>query len=194
MLADAAGAGHALAIESAYRTYAEQAMLYDQLSATEPGRAARPGHSEHEAGLAVDLTLPDSGATTWVADNVGRYGFVLSYPKGKERLTGFRYEPWHVRFVGSEVAKAVERNAITLQEYFEQHPDEATWGDCADCSLPASRSDCTTVSEQGACMGAVLQWCMHGASAAVDCASSGLSCGVSVPDGSLQCVDGSLRD
>jgi hypothetical protein len=194
MLADAEGEGHALGIASAYRTYAEQAMLYDQLSVTEPGRAARPGHSEHEAGLAVDLSLPDSDAPAWVAANVARYGFVLSYPKGMEKVTGFRYEPWHVRFVGTDVAKDVQRSATTLEEYFEQHPDIATWGDCTDCPLASSRSDCAAVSEQGNCAGSVLQWCLQGAAAAVDCASSGLSCGATEPNGSMQCIDSSLRD
>jgi len=194
MLADATAEGHGLAITSAYRTYAEQGALYDQLSVTEPGRAARPGHSEHEAGLAVDLNLPDLSAQAWVADNSTSYGFVLSYPKGKEKLTGFRYEPWHVRFVGTDVAKDVKSSGLTLEEYFEQHPDIATWGDCSDCTLTTSRSDCTGVSQQGACSGTVLQWCMHGASATVDCASSGLRCGAFESTGAMQCIDTSLLD
>lgn len=194
MIADASADGHALAIGSSYRTYSEQATLYDQLSVSEPGRAARPGHSEHEAGLAVDLGLPDGAAPAWVAANVARYGFVLSYPKGKEKVTGFRYEPWHVRFVGTEIAKGVQRSGITLEEYFEQHPDIATWGDCTDCPLASSRSDCAAVSEQGACAGSVLEWCLQGASAAVDCSSSGLSCGASGPSGAMECIDGSPHD
>jgi D-alanyl-D-alanine carboxypeptidase len=194
MLVDGAREGHALGITSAYRTYAEQATLYDQLNVTDPGRAARPGHSEHEAGLAIDLGLPDIGAPEWVATNMARYGFVLSYPKGKEKVTGFQYESWHVRFVGTEVAKEVERSRTTLEEYFEQHPDVATWGDCTDCPLPSSRSDCAAVSEQGTCAGTLLQWCMQGASAAVNCASSGLTCGASLPDGSMACIDPSLHD
>lgn len=173
----AAGAGHRLAINSAHRTYAEQGALWDMLSTTEPGRAARPGHSEHEAGLAVDLAFSSDAAVTWTADNAWRFGFVLSYPQLAQKVTGFRYEPWHFRFVGSAVAAQLHASpGETLEELFRQTPGLGLFGDCGDCPLPASRSDCAAVTAAGACAGEVLTWCFDGAAAAVDCATSELTC------------------
>jgi hypothetical protein len=190
MIDAAAGSSITIAIGGAHRTHEQQAMLWDALVATEPGRAARPGHSEHEAGLAVDVSfVPDAGAD-WAAANAWRFGYVLSYPRYKEKATGFRYESWHFRFVGSAVAATLHESAgLTLEELFHMTPDLGVSGDCADCPMPSSRSDCAAVTTAGACTGTVLTWCFDGASAAVDCASSGLVCGPDATGQGADCVD-----
>jgi hypothetical protein len=189
LIGAAADASFTITIGSAHRTYEEQAMLWDQLSATEPGRAARPGHSEHEAGLAVDLAfVPDAGVD-WTAANAWRYGFVLSYPKGKEKTTGFRSEPWHFRFVGTAAALLHAQPGLTLEEWLHANPQLGVSGDCADCPLESSRSDCAVAATTaaGACADTVLTWCFDGAVAAVDCATSGLACVTDATDTSADC-------
>ena len=87
--------------------------------------SARPGHSEHQTGLAFDLnTIDDSFANTaegkWINDNCYRYGLILRYPKGKEEITGYQYESWHLRYVGKELAQKLYNNGnwMTLEEHF----------------------------------------------------------------------------
>ena len=91
--------------------------------------AARPGHSEHQTGLAVDFaakgvsTLTTSFAKTkagiWLAANAWKYGFILRYPKGKTAVTGYQFEPWHFRYVGVRTATDMhDRNILTLEEYY----------------------------------------------------------------------------
>ncbi len=90
--------------------------------------SARPGHSEHQMGTAIDFTSASAGyglgegfAQTpegaWLSQNAPRFGFVMSYPAGKESVTGYAYEPWHFRYVGIDVARAVVARGITLTEY-----------------------------------------------------------------------------
>ena len=179
MFEGAAATWGELSISSAYRTHAEQASLWDALVATEPGRAARPGHSEHEAGFAVDRGFASEAGVTWTADNAWRFGFVLSYPQYAQKTTGFRYEPWHFRFVGSALAAELHARApLMLEELFASTPGLGVSGDCSDCPLPASRSDCADVTVAGRCDGSVLVWCFDGtAAAAVDCGVLGLICG-----------------
>lgn len=165
-----------LTIGSAYRTYDEQAALWDELSPTQPGRPARPGHSEHETGLSVDLGFAPPIAMFWPQENAWRFGFVLSYPQFKQKVTGFNHEPWHYRFVGSEVAARVHDGGLTLEEFFMTTPGLGASGDCADCPLGSSRSDCSALTDAGTCEAQVLRWCFSGAAGAVDCAASGLSC------------------
>jgi LAS superfamily LD-carboxypeptidase LdcB len=190
MFEAAAASWGALSISSAYRTHAEQAALWDAYVVSEPGRAARPGHSEHEAGLAVDLGFASDDGVAWTADNAWQFGFVLSYPQYAQRTTGFRYEPWHFRFVGSALARELHARApLTLEELFASTPGLGVSGDCSDCTLPASRSDCATVTAAGRCDGAVLTWCFEGtATAAVDCGVSGLICGTDAT-GTADCGD-----
>lgn len=123
--------GIKLIISSAYRTYKEQEETYDYYKNTkgeELGNkyAAKPGHSEHQTGLAFDiLTL---NATTenfektkefeWLKDNSYKYGFIMRYPKDKEYLTGYEYEPWHYRYVGIDAAKQIKNENITFDEYY----------------------------------------------------------------------------
>jgi hypothetical protein len=186
----AAAASFTVTISSAHRTHDEQAALWDDLSVTEPGRAARPGHSEHEAGLAVDLGFVPDAAADWAAANAWQYGFVLSYPQHKQKTTGFRFEPWHFRFVGSATAAYLHNRAgVTLEEVFRMTPGLGVSGDCADCPFEASRSDCGALTAAGACEGSVLTWCFDGAIAAVDCTTSGLVCATAAAGPSSDCSD-----
>jgi D-alanyl-D-alanine carboxypeptidase len=185
LLAAAGAAGHRLRIASAFRSYAEQAGVFRAIK--EKGRAARPGHSEHQLGTAVDLRLPTQAAVDWLATHAADFGFALSYLEGKQRVTGYRPEPWHVRFVGRAVAEEIRRNGWTLEEYFRADPTRGESGSCADCARPASRAPCGRVSGAGSCRGTVLTWCYDGALASVDCASSGQTCGVG-PSGQRDCL------
>ena len=127
MQSDAAAEGLNIYISSAYRSYEYQAGLYQRYvdrdgKAAADTYSARPGHSEHQTGLAFDLnTIDDSFANTdegkWVADNCYKYGFIIRYPKGKENITGFIYEPWHIRYLGEDTAKSVYDSGLTLEEY-----------------------------------------------------------------------------
>ncbi|MFT4297225.1 MAG: M15 family metallopeptidase [Micropruina sp.] len=115
-----------LYVASGYRTPAEQRRLWQQ--AEDKSYVQRPGHSEHQTGLAVDLAdlrvgdgeFGDSRAGRWLADNAWRYGFVLRYPPGKEKLTGISYEPWHYRYVGRAVARTCHDRGLVLEEYVMQ--------------------------------------------------------------------------
>lgn len=125
---DAAKEGITLTVVSGYRSYTRQTTLYNNYVARD-GKAnadtysARPGHSEHQTGLAADLNLVDTSfentkAGKWLSQNCYKYGFILRYPKGKESITGYIYEPWHFRFIGDE-AKNLYNNGswISLEEY-----------------------------------------------------------------------------
>lgn len=130
MYADAVVLGLNLWIQSGYRSYDRQNTIYNNYVNSD-GRdnadtySARPGHSEHQTGLAFDLnTIDDSFAYTdegkWVNDNCYRYGFILRYPKGKNSITGYIYESWHLRYVGVELAEKLYNNGdwLTLEEYY----------------------------------------------------------------------------
>lgn len=93
--------------------------------------SAKPGMSEHQTGLAIDLSTPsiknelvEKFDTTkegiWLRDNCYKYGFIIRYPKSKEDITGYAYEPWHVRYVGKEVAQEIYDKALTLEEYLKE--------------------------------------------------------------------------
>lgn len=124
----AARDGIRLTIVSGYRSYTRQEALYNKYVAKD-GKAeadrysARPGYSEHQSGLAMDLnSVDDSFAYTkeakWIAENCSKYGFIIRYPKGKESITGYIYEPWHVRYLGVELAEAITASGLTFEEYF----------------------------------------------------------------------------
>jgi D-alanyl-D-alanine carboxypeptidase len=128
-------AGAEIAIRWAYRSYAEQqgAFAYWVRQSGEAAalkKSARPGHSEHQLGTAIDFRsgdslLPpwdyddwaDTDAGAWMLANAWRYGFVLSYPKGKEAQTCYGYEPWHYRYVGRDVAKQIQASGETPREF-----------------------------------------------------------------------------
>lgn len=106
----AASAGVSLRLNSGYRSYAAQATLYDQ-DAARYGRAyadqhtARAGYSEHQTGLALDLAITaGTSAANWVAANAHRFGFVVRYESGQQSVTGYMYEPWHLRYLGIVLA------------------------------------------------------------------------------------------
>ena len=130
MDADATSLGLNIWIQSGYRSYGLQETLYNNYVKKDGKLAAdtysaRPGHSEHQTGLAFDLnTINDAFQYTdegkWINENAYLYGFILRYPKGKEEITGYKYESWHLRYVGEELAKTLYNNGdwITLEEYF----------------------------------------------------------------------------
>ena len=130
MKADMASLGMNIWIQSGYRSYSLQESLYNKYVNRDGKLAAdtysaRPGHSEHQTGLAFDLnSISDDFQYTsegkWVNENAWRYGFILRYPKSKESITGYKYESWHLRYVGEDLATKLYNNGdwITLEEHF----------------------------------------------------------------------------
>lgn len=132
MYNDAKDKGYAFKINSAYRSYEKQVTIY-QSWVNKDGQAladtysARAGFSEHQTGYAFDVrdypfTNDDYSKTksfTWVSENAYKYGFIIRFPKDKEYITGYQYEPWHYRYVGEEAAKYIYENDITFEEYYE---------------------------------------------------------------------------
>lgn len=123
---DAQAAGFNIPTLSAYRSYETQRVLYNNYYKKDGALAdtysARPGHSEHQTGLAFDVgsiddNYGDTAAGKWLATNCMNYGFIIRYPKGKEFITGYQYEPWHIRYVGVSVATDIMNKGITLEEY-----------------------------------------------------------------------------
>ena len=113
---------------SGFRSYGTQAQLYQSYVNREGQAAAdrysaRPGYSEHQTGLAFDVTgtngqlVEDAGAAQWLLDHAADYGFVVRYLKGKESVTGYMHEEWHLRYVGKE-AKEISASGLTLEEYY----------------------------------------------------------------------------
>jgi hypothetical protein len=121
--------------------------------------------------------LPTTAAIDWLAEHAAGFGFVRSYPDAKQRITGYRPEPWHVRWVGPALAAEVLATGAPLEEFFRQQPGAGESGSCADCPLPASRAPCGAIDAAGTCKGDVLIWCYDGALAAVDCTASQQHCG-----------------
>ncbi len=113
---------------SAYRTYKYQVTLYNNYVERDGKTAAdtysaRPGFSEHQTGLATDINKIDNSfentdAFRWLQKNAYKYGFILRFPKDKEDITGYQYEPWHYRYVGTKVAKQIHDENLTLEEYY----------------------------------------------------------------------------
>ena len=123
-----------LILNSGFRTYKNQEGLYNRTRDTRglavaEKLSARPGHSEHQLGLAADFSTKGQGcvimvcfgkteAGIWLADNAHAFGFVLRYPKGYKPITGFQYEPWHFRYVGVELATEMKTKGIKALEEF----------------------------------------------------------------------------
>lgn len=113
---------------SGFRSYELQKSLYNRYSDRDGREAAdrysaRPGHSEHQSGLAIDLneitsSFKNTNEGRWVAANCYKYGFILRYPEGKEAQTGYMYEPWHIRYVGVDMATKIYNSGLCLEEYF----------------------------------------------------------------------------
>ena len=123
----ASAAGFSMPLLSGFRSYTTQKALYNSYVAIDGVEvadtySARPGHSEHQTGLAFDVGNIDYGygdtpAGMWLAEHCHEYGFIIRYLKGKESITGYNYEPWHIRYVGVTVASEIHTRAITLEEY-----------------------------------------------------------------------------
>lgn len=124
-----------LFLNSAYRTYEYQAEVFEkkrsQYGAEEAMlRSALPGYSEHQTGLAADISVPsqgcaimlcfgDTAAGKWIAENSWRFGYIIRYEKDTEAITGYSYEPWHLRYVGLSVAQMYAGNGMkTLEEFW----------------------------------------------------------------------------
>lgn len=120
-------AGYSMPLMSGFRSFETQEELYnDYVKADGVEKAdtysAWPGHSEHQTGLAfdvgwVDLQFATTGAGRWLARHAHEYGFIIRYPKGKEDVTGYQYEPWHIRYLGKELATKVYESGLCLEEY-----------------------------------------------------------------------------
>ncbi|AKF96031.1 M15 family metallopeptidase [Brevibacillus laterosporus] len=133
MFAGAKQEGIMLAGVSAYRSHSTQTTLFNRYVKKDGEEAAKkysaePGHSEHETGLAIDVSgstgkcaaedcFEGTPEAVWLADHAHEYGFIIRYPKGKEAITGYQYEPWHLRYVGKEAAGEIHDKGITLEEY-----------------------------------------------------------------------------
>ncbi len=127
MVAAAAEDGIELYMSSGFRSYDYQSAIYNNYvsvyGAEEADRfSAKPGHSEHQSGLAIDVNIIDQSfagtpEAKWLAENAHRFGFIIRYPEGKEDITGYMYEPWHIRYLGVHTANAVYESGLTLEEY-----------------------------------------------------------------------------
>ena len=134
-MADGARAdGFSLRSVSAYRSYKTQKSTYNRYlkqykQSTVDTFSARPGHSEHQTGLALDINVASSRAHfentrtfAWLKEHCAEYGFILRYDQGKEAITGYRFEPWHYRYVGTEIAKACMEQGLSFEEYLALQP------------------------------------------------------------------------
>ena len=99
--------------------YIAEGMTKKEAEAETGKSTAIPGHSEHQTGLAVDLNGSDE-TYAWLAEHCWDYGFILRYPEGKTEITGIIYEPWHFRYVGTELALELKEQGVTMEEYFHQ--------------------------------------------------------------------------
>jgi len=135
MFAAAKKDGIELKAVSGYRSYATQKSIF-QRNAEQKGEevanrtSAKPGQSEHQSGLAMDVSSAsvnytletDFGQTKegkWLKKNASKYGFIIRYEDGKEKITGYTYEPWHVRYVGVWIAGEIARQGLTLEQYMK---------------------------------------------------------------------------
>lgn len=133
MFNDMKALGLNLLVRSSYRSYTYQANLYNNYVARD-GKAnadkysARPGYSEHQTGLAIDVGTPTTSDLgdflytdeyKWMMQNAHKYGFILRYPENSVHITGYMYEPWHFRYVGVDAATYIKENNITYEEYYE---------------------------------------------------------------------------
>ncbi|MDD2181436.1 MAG: M15 family metallopeptidase [Bacilli bacterium] len=124
--------GYYIIAVSAFRDFEYQNELYNHYVETKGLEyadlaSARPGHSEHQTGLAIDVMGSNKDYNKfdeciefeWMKNNAHLYGFILRYPEGKEKITGFKYEPWHYRYVGKKVATDIYHKNLTLEEYLK---------------------------------------------------------------------------
>ena len=133
MLEDAKSEGIEFVICSTYRSYSTQDTIYHNYVSMYGADyantiSAYPGRSEHHTGWAVDVTSASMGYDLkqnfieypegiWINNHCSEYGFIIRYPKDKTHITGYSYEPWHLRYVGVDVAKEITEKGLTLEEY-----------------------------------------------------------------------------
>lgn len=120
--------GQYIYLNSGYRSYSSQESIYNEYVyyygyAYAEAQAARPGHSEHQTGLAIDVTnssgyFTGSTQAAWMHANCDDYGFILRYPEGKTDKTGYNAEAWHIRYVGKELAQKITASGLCLEEYY----------------------------------------------------------------------------
>lgn len=127
---DATSLGLNIYASSGYRSYSDQKYIYNNYVARDGQKeadtySARAGYSEHQTGLAIDvntidMTFDNTSESNFLKENCYKYGFVIRYPKGKDNITGYMYEPWHIRYVGTELATKLYNNGdwITFEEYY----------------------------------------------------------------------------
>ncbi len=137
MWGDAKSEGIYLLVDSAYREYERQESVYKDYENQKGTKyadsiAARPGYSEHQTGLSLDIyskecmsasSFKDSKTYAWLIANAHKYGFILRYPEGKDKITGYKYESWHYRYLGVELATKVYNEGITYDEYYAFYLD-----------------------------------------------------------------------
>jgi len=114
-------------VRSGFRSYNDQAWIYNGYVSTDGQESAdtysaRPGHSEHQTGMAIDVNNTEnsfaySAEGIWLKEHCYEYGFIIRYPENKENITGYQYEPWHIRYVGKWVASAIKESGQCLEEY-----------------------------------------------------------------------------
>ncbi len=139
--AAAAAEGLDIYLSSGFRSYERQKTIYSNYLKCYGQKktdtlSARAGHSEHQSGLAIDVnSITDAFGSTpeaaWLAEHAHEFGFIIRYPKGKEHITGYKYEPWHIRYLGVETAAAVYASGLTLEEYLGV---TSCYADCSDIS------------------------------------------------------------
>lgn len=129
--------GIVLKMTTAYRSYDFQKILFDSYVEKEGEEAAnkysaKPGQSEHQTGLSVDVSSPSVGYQLsneygetpegkWLAEHAHEFGFIIRFPKGKEDITGYQYEPWHIRYVGHAAAEEIYKEGLTLEEFLQEN-------------------------------------------------------------------------
>ncbi len=121
-------AGLRLFSESDFRSYRTQVYLYESYCNRDGKEAAdrfsaRPGHSEHQTGMVIDVNwagdaFNDTEEAVWLEKNCWRFGFIVRFPREKEAFTGYKYESWHIRYVGEDWAKKIYDSGLCLEEYF----------------------------------------------------------------------------
>ena len=138
MFASAKKDGIYLGGASGYRSYAAQVSVFNQYVKRDGYEKARtysaiPGTSEHQTGLAIDVSASNGYCAVsscfegtkeakWLESNSANFGYIIRYPKGKEHITGYKYEPWHIRYVGAGISKDMKSRGLTLEEYFGIFP------------------------------------------------------------------------
>lgn len=135
MINSAKSEGKNLSVVSAFRSYSQQVGVFNGWVALAGSKnaesfSAKPGHSQHQLGTAVDLgvngqtnfneSFGQTAEGVWLSQNAYKYGFVLSYPKGKEAVTGYSYEPWHYRYIGKENAQKMIGSGLILEEFLQR--------------------------------------------------------------------------